>query len=82
MQTHSPSKSSTNNASGSAPTNAQAGQHGQKATDPMAQTKAAKKSVEPGTKCQWSPEEEEHLIVFLVSRKAEAGDGGSFKGPV
>ena len=82
MQTHSSSKSSTNDASGSAPTNAQAGQHRRKATDPMAQIKAAKKSVELGMKYQWSPEEEECLIVFLVSRKAEAGDGGSFKGPV
>jgi len=82
MQTRSFSKSSTNDASGSAPTNTQAGQCGRKATDPMAQTKAAKKFVEPGMKCQWSPEEEECLIVFLVSRKAEAGDGGSFKGPV
>lgn len=36
----------------------------------------AKKTVE---KSHWTPEEEERLISFLVSRKSEAGDGGSFK---
>jgi hypothetical protein len=53
------------------------GQCGQKATD--SKSKATKKVVEPGTKCQWSPDEEKHLIEFLLSRKSEAGDGGSFK---
>jgi hypothetical protein len=27
----------------------------------------------------WTPTEEERLISFLVSKKSEAGDGGSFK---
>jgi hypothetical protein len=47
---------------------------GQKAVNPA--TEPAKKPVE---KCHWTPKEEECLILFLVSRKSEAGDGGSFK---
>jgi hypothetical protein len=75
MQTRSSSNSPTNEASAQLPPT----RHGRKAADPKAKT--VKKPTEPGTKCQWSPEEEERLIVFLVSRKSEAGDGGSFKSP-
>ena len=39
----------------------------------------AKKVVE---KSHWTLKEEERLILFLVSWKSEAGDGGSFKSVV
>ena len=79
MQTHSSSNGSNKGSSGAALTNeAPTTQRGQKAAD----SKAAKKLTEPRMKCQWSPEEEERLILFLVSRKSEAGDGGSFKAPI
>jgi len=74
MQTRSSSNGSNKGSSGAAATNeAPTTQRGRKAAD--------SKSKAAGTKCQWSPEEEERLISFLVSRKSEAGDGGSFKGP-
>jgi len=81
MQTRSSSNSSNKGAPGLAPTNPTSStiQRGRKAAN--SNSKAAKKPMEPGTKCQWTPEEEERLIVFLVSRKSEAGDGGSFKAP-
>ena len=79
MQTRSSSNASSKGASGSAPINEADPniQRGRKAVD--SKSKAVKKSME---KCQWSPDEEERLIMFLVSRKSEAGDGGSFKSPV
>ncbi len=81
MQTCSSSNSSNKGYSGAAPTNeAPTTQHDWKAAD--SKSKAAKKPIESGMKCQWSLEEEEHLILFLVSRKSEAGDGGSFKAPI
>jgi hypothetical protein len=49
---------------------------GRKPANPATGPAGAKKTVE---KCQWTPEEEERLISFLVSKKSEAGDGGSFK---
>jgi hypothetical protein len=74
MQTRSSSNSSNEGAPGLAPTNPTSStiQRGRKAAN--SNSKAAKKPVEPGTKCQWTPGEEERLIVFLVSRKSEAGD--------
>ena len=41
------------------------------------QSTAGKKVFE--TKCEWSAEEEERLIVFLLSEIASAADGGNFK---
>ncbi len=81
MQTRSSSNSSNKGAPGLAPTNETLStvQRGRKATD--SNSKAAKKPMEPGTKCQWSSDEEERLILFLVSQKSEAGDAGSFKSP-
>jgi hypothetical protein len=38
---------------------------------------ASKKPSEP--KCEWSAEEEERLIQFLLSKIASAADGGNFK---
>jgi len=74
MQTCSSSNSSNNGAPGAAPTvkAVPTTQCGWKAVN-------SKKPTEP--KCQWSPEEEMCLILFLVSRKSEAGDSGSFKSP-
>jgi hypothetical protein len=76
MQTRSSSNGSNKGAPGADPPNetVPTTQHGRKATNSK-----SKKTTEP--KCQWSPEEEKRLIVFLVSRKSEAGDGGSFKAP-
>lgn len=82
MRTRSSSNSSNKGlASGSATTNeaTTTPPRGQRTAD--SKSKAAKKSIELRTKCQWSPEEEERLILFLVSRMSEADDGGSFKAP-
>ena len=69
MQTFSSSKSPSNEAPPLPPA-----KRGWKAVNPT--TEPVKKPVE---KCHWTPKEEERLILFLVSRKSEAGDGGSFK---
>ena len=76
MQTRSSSNGSNNGAPGAAPTveAVPTTQRGQKAVNSK-----SKKPTEP--KCQWLPEEEMHLILFLVSRKSEAGNGRSFKSP-
>jgi hypothetical protein len=45
---------------------------------PVADPKAtSKKASEP--KCEWSADEEEHLIQFLLTCGAAAADGGNFK---
>ena len=74
MQTHSSSNGSNKGSLGPAPTIK---------TVPTLQRgrKAANTGKKPEPKCQWSPEEEKRLILFLVSRKSEAGDGGFFKAP-
>lgn len=41
------------------------------------QATTSKKAPEP--KCEWSADEEERLIHFLVSEIASAADGGNFK---
>ena len=41
------------------------------------QSTASKKAFEP--KCEWSAEEEEQLIVFLLSEIASTADGRNFK---
>jgi hypothetical protein len=69
MQTHSSSKSPSNEAPPLLIAN-----HGQKAVNPT--TEPARKPVE---KCHWTATKEECLILFLVSKKSEAGNGGSFK---
>ncbi|KAF8223584.1 hypothetical protein L208DRAFT_1411625 [Tricholoma matsutake] len=69
MQTHSTSQSPSNEAPPLPPAN-----HGHKVVNPT--TDPARK---PAEKCHWTPAEEECLISFLVSKKSEAGDGGSFK---
>ena len=43
--------------------------------DPKA--KASKKASEP--KCEWTADEDERLILFLLSEIASAADGGNFK---
>jgi hypothetical protein len=30
-------------------------------------------------KCKWTPEEEKHLILFLIAEVAAAADAGNFK---
>ncbi|KAF8231195.1 hypothetical protein L208DRAFT_1399325 [Tricholoma matsutake] len=69
MQTHSDSRSPSNEAPLLPPANC-----GRKVVNPT--TDPARK---PAEKCHWMPAEEERLISFLVSKKSEAGDGGSFK---
>ncbi|KAF8233381.1 hypothetical protein L208DRAFT_1395858 [Tricholoma matsutake] len=69
MQTRSALQSPSNEAPPLPPAN-----RGRKVVNPT--TDPARK---PAEKCHWTPAEEECLILFLVSKKSEAGDGGSFK---
>lgn len=71
MHTRSSSKSPNNEVTVLPPA-----QHGRKTDLTPGPAKKA------GEKSHWTPDEEERLILFLVSRKSEAGDGGSFKSVV